>query len=328
LNDSMRDSLERLQYYVVFNGKGSIREIAENSSEYFISEARDKFTSKRTLLYSLSCLGTGCVLLILVFFVPYIMKVQRSILRVFDHISGIRQSEIGKILDMCYIFKDEIEAPIARLRQKYEKEDFTKTTDDLRREEKLKEEGDKKRSEKHKQLQGDGKAEATPGGRTPSKKHGKRKAAGNDDDNDHTKDNEQDADKSKDKSDEQTPRNSPSPNKNEAARAHKAKEQDPEQEYFVLTEERRAKAKKKLFSQITSAKRKGYICRLAVLFIFFAIFLLVDVFLLKAFYEQSVLGFDILGLLSSRQYTLMTAVLFYREDLVSKTKLLSSCTTF
>jgi len=298
LTQSTKDSIQKLEFYVMYNGMNGLREIAELSAKYFLEESISDFEGNQKILYIVSCLGTGCVVLIVVFFVPYIMKVQRNILKVFDHMSDIRQEEIRKILDMCYIFKDEIEAPIAKLKAIYDKEDFAMTTDELRKEEKTK----KEELEKKKRRQG------------ILKKMTQKEV-------DNTRDNIDDDDE--DKKEEKSPLKNKKDEKSEQD-AEKEQKQDAEKQYLLLTEERRTKAKKKLFSQITSSKRKGYIFRLAVFLIFFAIFLIVDVFLLKSFFEKSVDAFNIMGLFSRRSYMLRTAILFYREDLVVKDKLRSS----
>ncbi len=307
VSSSTKQTISQLKYYVMYNGENSLREIAEASARYFLSESIDDFNSSKALLYVFSCLGTGCVVLIVVFFVPYIMKVQKNILKVFDHISDIKHDEIRKILDMCYIFKDEIEAPIAKLKAIYDKEDFSMTTDELRKEQKAQKELDEKRKQKAKVL----------------KKLTQKSQ------NDVTRDAEQENEDEEKKSQRAplNPKSKENPDGHEEGKEENMmSSQDREKQYLILTEERRTKAKKKLFSQITSSKRKGYIFRLAVFLIFFAIFLVVDVLLLKSFYEESVDAFDLLRLFSTRDYVLKTAVLFYREDLVSLAKLTSQST--
>lgn len=72
------------------------------------------------------------------------------------------------------------------------------------------------------------------------------------------------------------------------------------------------------------SKRRGYILRLALLFLFFTIFLITDILLLESLFSTTLDAFDTIGLVSKRDYTLKTAVLFFREDLVYGYKLMQS----
>lgn len=148
--------ISRLQYYILYNGENQLREIAEKSSAYYLEEALDSFDDKEVVLYVLSSLGSACVLLVLVFFIPYIMRVERSILSVFDHISNISSNEIKRILEKCYSFKEEIELPYDKLNEVYIKEDFSAALDDLGKEETKEDEtGEKGKKGKSKQRKKD-----------------------------------------------------------------------------------------------------------------------------------------------------------------------------
>ena len=247
---------------------------------------------------------------------------------VFDHISDLKQDDIRIILDMCYAFKDEIEAPISKLKSIFDAQEFVSITEDLKKEEvkkkRLEEQRLKKEAlklqEKLKEKDKDKENDSDDSDRSQKidkkdkkvsklleaikkKKEEKKNNKNKDKDNDKDKDNAKGEDKeSKDED-------------------NAATEKDPH--FFVLNDERRKEAKKKLFSQITSSKRRGYICRLAIFLIFFAIFLIVDVLLLESLFSTTFQAFDLFGLFSVRDITLSTTVLFYREDLVSSSKLLS-----
>ena len=280
-DSSDKSIIARLEYYIILNGEGRLREIAELSANYYLEEAINNFMKDKILLYIFSSLGTICTVMILMFIIPYIMKVQKNILKVFDHISGIPQDEIKKILDMCYIFKDEIEAPIEKLKVIYDKEDFSMTTDELRKEERAKKKRLLKQKEKSKIL---------------SKLHKK-------------------AHKINSKHDEEEEEKKLKAKENDDINNNKQNNEDIEMKYLLIIEERKSEAKKKLFSQITNSKRRGYILRLAILLLFFAIFLITDVLLLKSYFEQGNDAFDILGLFTTREYVMLTAILFYRDDL-------------
>lgn len=273
-------SVARLAYYALYNGETQLRKVAQLSTEYYIEEAKKSFNSDKAILYVFSSLGTGCMVLILFFFIPYIMKVQKSILKVFDHISEIPQGEIKKILDMCYVFKDEIEAPVEKLKAIYEKEDFAMTTDEMRKEErerKLRAEKNKSKTEMIKKLH--------------RRKHKGEKEEEEEKLMARHKKSVDDTDESEKNGD------------------------DSEKKYLAIIEERKAAEKKKLFSIITNSKRKGYILRLTILLVFFVVFLITDILLLRIYFKDGNDGFDILRLLTSREYTLKTAVLFFRKDL-------------
>lgn len=68
LDSSTMENMKRLEYYIMQNGEGQLRQIAENSSNYFLLETVNSISGAQVLLYVLSCLGTGCVFLIVLFF--------------------------------------------------------------------------------------------------------------------------------------------------------------------------------------------------------------------------------------------------------------------
>jgi len=143
---STENTMTRLGYFVLYNCENQLRQIAEQSTKYYVEEGKESFNGDKLTLYVLSTLGASCMILILLFFIPYIMKVQRNILKAFDHISEISHREIKKILDVCYVFKNEIEAPAKKLTAIFKKEDFSVTTDQIEREEREK----RVRQKKHK----------------------------------------------------------------------------------------------------------------------------------------------------------------------------------
>jgi hypothetical protein len=267
--------ISRLQYYILYNGENQLREIAEKSSSYYVDESMDTFDDNKTMLYVFSSLGSISVVLILIFFIPYIMKVEKNILSVFNHISNIPLNNAKKILDKCYTFKEDVELPFDKLQTVYNDEEFAATTNEQAKEEKKEEETTNKKSKKAKILSG--------------LANKKKRAEDNEEKEEDSNSEDMDED---DLSAESL-----------------------EKHYLLLVEKRRMETKKKMFTTFIDSKRRNYFLLLFSLLIFFVVFLVADVLLLNDFFKKGNETFYFISLFATRGYIYKTAMLFYRETL-------------
>ena len=274
--NSKNPDIARLQHYILYNGENRLREIAERSSSYYLNEIMNSFDDNTTALYVFSSLGSICVTLILIFFIPYIMKIERNILVVFDYVSNIPSDDVKKILEKCYTFKEDIELPLDKLKVAYNDEDFLNTTEDQTKEETKEEEILRRKTKKAKILSG----------LTNKKKRHENSDNEKEEDDDLEDIDEIDVD-----------------------------EESSEKHYLLLVEKKKMEVKKKMFAAFVNSKRRNYFLLLFTLLIFFIIFFVADILILNDFSKKGKNTFDFINLFIKREYIYKTVVLFYRETL-------------
>ena len=280
-------NLEDAFEYLIKNGKYSLRRVWEDSTKQYLEGIEENYDNSRTLLFVISSIGAIFILLVIIIIVPYIMKVQWSILLAFNKLCELPSEDVQKLCAKAADFNKDIEAPYKKLKTIFLESDFVISyyqEEEMKQDEarikimnNLRKAEEKKNRPKLQDLKGLDLLEE------------KFKMVGEKNET-----------------------------KNEKSEEEQKLIEDEELDVQKEEDKRRANVKKKLFGKMTSKKRRGYILRLSVLFIFFFLFFIIGVAMLISFYSNAKSFVDILNTVTQRESAFINVILFHRENLLEQ----------
>ena len=149
--------LESLKYFLIENGKNSVRKMTLKMAKYLLSNSIDSFSKSKTTLIILGTIGSVFMIFVSLIFLPYIMSVQMNIITLFEHICYMDSQEIRGFLESCNAFHKDIQSPYQQLSEIYKNENFEielEEEDENKKKHKNEEESEedsRKKSEKNKE---------------------------------------------------------------------------------------------------------------------------------------------------------------------------------
>ncbi len=123
-SSATNSSLSRLMSYMIDNAKGRLTYTIMQVKDLFYSENRDEYSSRKTVIIIVLVTDPLAILMLMVIFVPFILKVQSSLLKIYLHLCSFKDTDIKKWLDECFNSTDDIKASITSIKQIYEKQTF------------------------------------------------------------------------------------------------------------------------------------------------------------------------------------------------------------
>lgn len=117
-------NIVRLFSYMVNNGKGTLRYYLSQLFYYFEGDFDREFTTKSTTLEVLFIIDPVIEVLLLLMFIPFILKVQKSLQRIYLHICQFHTAELKRWLGTCNSTSADLRASITQMQRMYNYENF------------------------------------------------------------------------------------------------------------------------------------------------------------------------------------------------------------
>ena len=116
--------LTRLMDYMINNGKGTLRYYVSKDQNYFYQEVSDEVTTEGYAITIALIADPIGIMFFLIMFIPFILKVQSSLLKIYLHLCQFKDGSIQKWLETCNSSAADIKASISQMRQIYIAENF------------------------------------------------------------------------------------------------------------------------------------------------------------------------------------------------------------
>jgi len=110
---------ERLVNFMIDNGKDTLRYYAGKFAENFYKEVYDELSKKGRLITIIVILDPIVIVLLMLLFIPFVLKVQSSLLTIYLHLCLFKDADINTWLEMCNNSIIDIKASIAQIRKIY-----------------------------------------------------------------------------------------------------------------------------------------------------------------------------------------------------------------
>ena len=307
-------NLAQAFYYLIENGKHSLKEQIEQSAAMYYDESIEQLEKNKVLLMILAGLGPFFVLICILVIVPYIMGVYKNVLIIFNNMTELPLEQIKVLFKVANEFTAAVHFPYKKLNMYFNSQDFVDYEEN-------EDEGPNEEPAAHKLPA----LEEEDGVLTPRTKIEEmsricRKPtmkklnilAGK---QEYLADEESDEDESNEDGSE----DSEEKKKKKAARQQTIEEHSRLLQKKVSENERRSSAKKKIFKEMINSKRGSYILRLNVLFIFYLIFFVTSLLLTLQYYKDSELHTELTEILSTKDTKLLSVILFHHENYYTNT---------
>jgi hypothetical protein len=276
--------LVRLLKFMIDNGKGTLAYYVDQTQKLFFEEARDEIAARARVILIAIIVDPIIILLLMVLFIPFILKVQSSLLKIYIHLCQFKDTEIREWLDACNNSACYIKASISRMRKIYGSTSF-EVNFARAAEEKANENKNK----------------------TPDKKAKEAPHA--------QKEEEKEKEKEKDKGTQQTTLNT-TQKTTDAAMLSAETEGDDTAAILKTQEEAVSERKQRMFSRMTKDKTKAYLLYLLFFAVYIGIFRIADGLVFSNLSSEADARKQIFTTLSEREHAFVRTALYFREDLV------------
>jgi len=118
------NAIYRMMRYMIDNGKGTLSYYMEKSFFNYLSDFEDEFKTKVSVLKIILITDPIVAIILLFMFIPFILKVQSSLQRIYLHLCQFHVADIKKWLDACNNSASDIKASITRMQRIYNEEVF------------------------------------------------------------------------------------------------------------------------------------------------------------------------------------------------------------
>jgi uncharacterized membrane protein YidH (DUF202 family) len=117
-------NLDRLIHFMIDNGKGTLQYYMRKFQLNFFEEMKDKTKDKRRVITIVLIVDQVVIVLLLMLLVPFILKVQSSLLKIYLHLCQFKSSDIIAWVEKCNESEGFIKASIAQMYRIYNKTSF------------------------------------------------------------------------------------------------------------------------------------------------------------------------------------------------------------
>lgn len=118
------DTLNRLMDYMISNGMGTMAYFTFKSAGKSYNDMRSEWNNKRYIFQVILIVDPIIISLLLIMFIPFILKVQWTLQRIYLHICRFNDQDIKKWLDACNSSANDIKASITAMQGIYQNEVF------------------------------------------------------------------------------------------------------------------------------------------------------------------------------------------------------------
>eukprot|EP01022_Parablepharisma_sp_SALTPOND_P008802 TRINITY_DN1369_c0_g1_i1.p1 TRINITY_DN1369_c0_g1~~TRINITY_DN1369_c0_g1_i1.p1 ORF type:complete len:1592 (-),score=178.13 TRINITY_DN1369_c0_g1_i1:522-5297(-) len=113
------NALDRLASFMIDNAKGTLTYYADKTKELFFSEFNNEIESKTRVITIALIVDPIVIILLMILFIPFILKVQSNLLKIYLHLCQFKDSDIRKWLEICNNSSSDIKSSITRIRKIY-----------------------------------------------------------------------------------------------------------------------------------------------------------------------------------------------------------------
>ncbi len=269
-------ALDRLVSYMIDNGMGTLRYYVGKAQDCFFSEVDNEVTRKGRVITILMIVDPIIIVMLMVLFVPFILKVQSSLLRIYLHLCQFKDADIMAWLEACNNSAADIRASVTQMRKIYASVTFD-----------IKLQGQEEAKEKVV-------VAATP----------KPKERSEEPSNPTTQETTLQTNK----------KLLPTGKGTENNEEKKSTEEDAEQ-LIISKDEAISERKQKMFSRMTQEKTKNYLIYLFVFALYIGMFKTADGMVFSSLYGDTDIRTYSYQILSSRSLDGLLAMFFLREEL-------------
>lgn len=121
---STNDTVSRLMNDMIINGMGTLSYYTGNLANYTYSDVSDEYNSKYYVFQIILIIDPIIIVLLLTLFIPFILKVQSTLQKIYLHICQFNEKNIKHWLDDCNNSAADIKASITRMQTIYQNETF------------------------------------------------------------------------------------------------------------------------------------------------------------------------------------------------------------
>ncbi len=118
-DSTFQNNFSRLMSFMIDNAKGTLTYATAMAHTMFFNEVDGEVTSKTKVITIALIIDPIVILVLMVMFIPFILKVQSNLLKIYLHLCHFKDGEVRKWLEMCNNSTDDIKAPISRVKQIY-----------------------------------------------------------------------------------------------------------------------------------------------------------------------------------------------------------------
>jgi len=279
----------RLVNYIAENAKGSITYHTMLSNKYFYEEVYDQISNEYRANVIVLIVDPLVILCLMIIFIPFILKVQTSLLKIYAHLCEFKEVEIKKWLDECNESLSIIKSSIKGTRKIYDTVSFEILIID-----------DPNSPEMRGHQRSESVSKISENQDAPNKKSSKEGK-------------EQSQLQLNLASEEVNLKNTTNMRTTENGPEQKQEENEP----LVLNEKALNDRKNKMFSRITRKKTKTYLVYLLILAASMGIFKTLDGILLNSVENKSQEFLNVVEILSQWQLNTYAALFFFIEELAT-----------
>lgn len=117
-------NFERLMSFMIDNGKNALQYYMRKAQTGFFESVESETRSKRKTVAIALVVDQAVIVLLLAMLVPFILKVQSGLLKVYLHLCQFKSSTIAEWVETCNESASCIKAPIGQIYKMYSKENF------------------------------------------------------------------------------------------------------------------------------------------------------------------------------------------------------------
>lgn len=152
------DTFNRLMSYMIENGRGSLLYYVRLFASYLYTDLANESDNKETVLEVALITDPVLIVILLLMFIPFILKVQSTMERIYLHICKFNEADIKKWLDACNNSAADLKASITSMQEIYRNEVFEINLADYDKKAKKKEEKENQADTLQKQAENSQKA--------------------------------------------------------------------------------------------------------------------------------------------------------------------------
>lgn len=123
-SEDINASLNRLLRFMIDNAKGTLTYYIDKTRSLFFQEVDDAINSKTNIITIMMIVDPIVILILLMLFIPFILRVQTNLLRIYLHLCQFKDTDIRKWLEECNNSANHIKASITKMKKIYEAESF------------------------------------------------------------------------------------------------------------------------------------------------------------------------------------------------------------
>ena len=274
--EKVMNAFDRLMNFMIDNGKGSLTYYADKAKELFFKEFESEISSKSKVIIIALIIDPIVIIILMVLFIPFILKVQSNLLKIYLHLCQFKDSDIRNWLEICNNSSSDIKSSITRIRKIYGATIF---------EVNLTKEGQQENQEAEKQVKVKGTDTVTSQGKDEERKV-------------------------------QNATLNTTQKQTEAQLLKPETETENNEEIMKSKEDVLSERKQKMFSQMTKEKTKAYLFYLLFFAFYIGIFRTADGLVFSSLYSETDLRVYLYRMLSKREHNDIRSIFFLREELL------------